>query len=125
MAATRRAGLWLPPLVYVMAIYYLSSQSDPLPVLTANVWDKFLHAAEYGGLGILVCRALIGEGVGWIRAALIAVVVSSAYAATDEWHQSFVELRSADVQDWLTDNVGATIGAGSYAMIAAGRRPKK
>jgi VanZ family protein len=106
----------------MMAIYYLSSESDPLPALTAHVWDKFLHAVEYGGLGVLVCRALFGEGVGWIRAVVIAVVVSSAYGATDEWHQAFVELRSSDVRDWLTDNIGATIGAGCYGLIASGRR---
>jgi VanZ family protein len=119
--AAKRFGLWLPPLLYMVVIFHFSSESDPLPQLTANVWDKFLHTAEYGGLGVLVCRALIGERVAWLRAILLAIVVSGAYGATDEWHQSFVPRRSSDVRDWLTDNIGATLGAGCYAA-AIGRR---
>jgi VanZ family protein len=120
IAAAKRVGLWLPPLIYMAVIFHLSSESDPLPQLTAHVWDKFLHAAEYGGLAVLVCRALIGERVTWIRAVLLAIVISSAYGATDEWHQSFVPSRNSDVRDWLTDNIGAMLGAGGYAAV--GRR---
>jgi VanZ family protein len=119
--AAKRVGLWLPPLIYMAVIFHLSAESDPLPQLTEHVWDKFLHTAEYGGLGVLVCRALIGERVAWIRAVLLAIVVSSAYGATDEWHQSFVPRRSSDVRDWLTDNIGATLGAGCYAAICRRR----
>jgi VanZ family protein len=116
--AGRRVGLWLPPLVYAAVIFYLSSQSAPLPELTEHVWDKFLHTIEYAGLGLLVCRALVGEGIPWVRAAILAVAISSVYGASDEWHQSFVPDRSSDVRDWITDNIGATLGAGCYAATA-------
>ena len=117
-AAVRRLHLWLPPLLYMFLIFYFSSESDPLPELTTRVWDKLLHTAEYGGLGFLMCRAFIGEGISGIRAALVAVVVSSLYGATDEWHQAFVPLRSADILDWLTDSVGSTMGAALYVVTA-------
>ena len=123
----RRLHLWLPPLLYMFLIFHFSSESDPLPELTTRVWDKLLHAAEYGGLGLLICRAFVGEGISGIRAALAAIAVSSAYGATDEWHQAFVPLRSADVLDWLTDGAGSTIGAALYvvtAMVSSGW-PKK
>lgn len=62
----RRASLWLPPFLYAVAIFHFSSQSDPLPEVTAHVWDKLLHTVEYTGLGLLVFRALAGEGLaGW------------------------------------------------------------
>jgi VanZ family protein len=122
--AGKRIGLWLPPLVYAAAIFYLSSQSAPLPELTEHVWDKLLHTIEYALFGVLVCRALVGEGLQGVRAAILAIAITSAYGASDEWHQSFVPDRSSDVRDWLTDNIGATLGAGCYAATAtaAGRR---
>jgi VanZ family protein len=33
------------------------------------------------------------------------------YGATDEFHQYFVPNRSAEVQDWLADVLGAVIAA--------------
>ncbi|PWT82820.1 MAG: hypothetical protein C5B57_08045 [Blastocatellia bacterium] len=98
-------------------IFHLSSESKPLPELTTWVWDKALHAIEYGALGLLVCRALAGEGVPRGRAVLIAIVVASAYAASDEWHQAFVPLRSADVLDWVADTIGSTCGAAILPLL--------
>src|SRR5262249_10199767 len=110
----RRAFLWFPPIVYMSVIYYLSSQPDPLPELTRHVWDKLLHTIEYAGLGFLVFRALAGEGVNKTSAALLTLAVVSGYGATDEWHQSFVPMRNADVRDWLVDTLGALIGPAVY-----------
>jgi hypothetical protein len=83
----RRAYLWLPPVVYVVAIFQLSSQPDPLPALTASVCDKALHTIEYAGLAALFCRALTGEGLGLLPATALTIVLVSGYGASDEWHQ--------------------------------------
>jgi len=104
------------------AIFHLSSQSEPLPELTALVWDKLLHTIEYAGLGFLVFRALAGEGVNKTSAALLTLAVVSGYGATDEWHQSFVPMRNADVRDWLVDTLGALIGPAVYVSTASRRR---
>lgn len=82
----RRLSLWAPPLVYAAVIFYLSSESNPLPQLTAVVWDKALHLIEYAGLALLLVRALAGEGLGWMTAIVVAIAVTSAYGASDEWH---------------------------------------
>ena len=66
--------LWLPPLVYMILIFHWSSESRPMPVVSAHVWDKLLHFIEYGGLGALFCRALWGEGLGWAAALVVAAV---------------------------------------------------
>jgi VanZ family protein len=114
LSVSRRVSLWLPPLVYMLVIFHLSSESDPLPALTAHVWDKLLHLTEYGGLAALVCRALLGEGLGWAAAVAGTIVAASLYGASDEFHQSFVPMRDADVHDWLADTLGATAGAAAY-----------
>jgi VanZ family protein len=122
----RRAGLWLPPVAYMMIIFGLSAQSKPLPVLTEHVWDKLLHTTEYAGLGLLFCRALVGEGFGWLAAALVAVLAASLYGASDEWHQYYVPMRSADVHDWIADKIGAAIGTVAYvAAIGYGRMGRR
>jgi len=102
------------------AIFYFSSQSQPMPQLTEHVWDKLLHTIEYTGLAVLVFRAVSGEGLGKWSAAVATIVLVSAYGAYDEWHQMFVPMRSSDIYDWLTDTLAAAIGAA--AGVAFTRR---
>jgi hypothetical protein len=70
-------------------IFYFSSESNPLPELTAAVWDKALHFVEYAGLAALLGRAFWRRDLAR-RAFLAAVVVASLYAASDEVHQMWV-----------------------------------
>ncbi len=115
----RRAFLWIPPVLYAALIFHFSSESDPLPALTASVWDKAIHATQYAGLALLLCRALRGERLKWRASIVLAIVIASAYAASDEWHQLFVPGRNSDTLDWLADTVGAAIGSAAYTLIAA------
>ena len=112
-----RARLWVPPVLYMLLIFFLSSQSSPLPEITKRVWDKSLHLVEYGILAMLFCRALIGDGHGRLASLLLAVVLASAYGASDEWHQSFVPRRSSDVYDWLADSIGGGAGVAAFAAL--------
>jgi VanZ family protein len=102
-------------------IFHFSAQSQPMPLVTAVVWDKALHLIEYGGLGMLLCRAFRGEGVAWPAAVFLAFVAAGLYGASDEWHQSFVPLRDADIRDWFADTMGATVGATVYRVGTAVR----
>src|SRR5258708_3063011 len=115
----RRVLLWLPPLVYMILIFHLSSESQPIPEVTAHVWDKLLHVTEYALLGALLCRALRGEGFGWRAAVIAAAVAASAYGASDEWHQAFVPLREPSVRDWFADLLGGALGAAVYGIVRA------
>jgi VanZ family protein len=118
----RRASLWLPPLLYMLLIFYLSSQSAPLPELTRRVWDKALHFPEYLVLALLLARAFRGEGLSAMRAALFALLLASAYGASDEVHQSFVPERTADVYDWIADTSGAAAAATAFSTASRLRR---
>jgi VanZ family protein len=108
---TRFLFLWGPVAVYMAAIFFVSSLSEaPVP---EEVSDKWAHALAYAGLAVVVVRAVAGGLPARIdrRAAVIAVAVATAYAATDEFHQMFVSGRSAELYDLYADFGGALAGA--------------
>ena len=114
----RRVWLWLPAALYMGLIFYLSSLANPLPVLTLHVWDKLLHATEYAALGLLLLRALKGEHLPWRTALLLALLLTSLYGASDEWHQSFVPGRDSEITDWYADTMGGGLGAVAGLLLA-------
>jgi VanZ family protein len=114
-----RAWLWAPPLAYMLLIFYLSSQSDPMPVLTENVWDKAVHTIEYAVLGFLFCRAFVGEDWPLTLGGSAALAATSLYGASDEWHQLFTPGRSSDIHDWFADTLGALLGVILFAAIVS------
>jgi VanZ family protein len=90
-------------------IFYVSSLHEaPLP---PGLGDKPAHSLGYIGLGLVIARALAGGLPPRItrRQALIGLALAACYAVTDEYHQSFVEGRSADVLDWYSDVAGSAI----------------
>jgi VanZ family protein len=112
--------LWLPVVAYMAAIFFASSLSDP-PV-PQDVPDVSLHEVAYFGLTILLIRALAGGR--WRGATFLplasAWAIAVAYGATDEWHQSFVPHRHAELRDLAADAIGAfaaTAVAGAWGII--------
>ena len=88
---------------------------------------KTAHFVEYSILGVLIWR-LIHFDPAWAacrsRELLTALLVAALYAASDEFHQSFVPGREAAMHDVLLDPCGA--GFGLAALWAARRRrPEK
>jgi VanZ family protein len=90
--------------LWAAVIFVLSSIPDLGTGL--GTWDtvlrKLAHTAEYAILGGLILRA--------VRSAPAAVLLASAYAATDEVHQTFVTGRHGSPLDWLIDTAGAVLG---------------
>jgi VanZ family protein len=112
MALLRRADLWLPPLLLMGVIFFLSAQ----PSLDSGlgwidtVGRKLIHFGEYALLCFLWWR-LLRTAMPDSRAALVAFLISSLYAATDELHQSFVDGRHGTPVDWVLDTAGAAAAA--------------
>jgi VanZ family protein len=48
---------------------------------------------------------------------ILSVSLSSAYAATDEFHQLFVEGRACQFVDWLIDSAGALTGLLAFCLL--------
>ena len=104
----RRAGLWLPVLAWCALIYAVSDR----PVMTSGLADaydvplrKTAHLVEYAILWLLARRAFAGSGAG--RPGPAAFVLAVLYAASDEWHQTFVPGRMGRPSDVLVDSAGA------------------
>jgi len=118
MTLLRRLDPWLPPLLLMAVIYYLSDQpglSSGLG-LVDTIGRKFVHAFEYALLCGLWWRALrtrMAPGA----ALAPALVVTIVYAVTDEYHQTFVEGRNGLVLDVVIDALAAAV-----AVLAIRRR---
>lgn len=73
------------------------------------------HATEYGILASLVWMALNAGSSGTVRPwpqrlAVWSWIWTTLYAASDEWHQSFVPTRQGQVSDVVIDSLGALLG---------------
>jgi|SRR5215203_2950944 len=112
MPRLRRPDLWFPPLALMGLIFFFSAQPNLNSGLgTVDlIGRKLVHFGEYALLCLLWWRALAGR-LGARRAAVVALLIASAYAATDEFHQSFVETRNGSPLDWLIDTAGAAAAA--------------
>ncbi|HEX8066230.1 MAG TPA: VanZ family protein [Thermoleophilaceae bacterium] len=105
-------GRWAPPLALMAVIFALSAQPDLSTGL--GTWDligrKLVHAAEYGLLWLLLWRAL-RDGMTRRGAVAVAFLGSLAYAASDEYHQTFVDGRHGTPVDVAIDAAGMAIAA--------------
>jgi hypothetical protein len=91
---------------------HISEETISLIVLAVR---KCAHLAEYAILALLFWRALRKSSPSaprpwsWTQAGW-AVFFVTLYAASDEFHQSFVPSREASVRDVLIDTIGAMLG---------------
>jgi VanZ family protein len=127
LSPARLAALLLPPLLAMGLIFFLSAQpSDPVD---RAWWDVLLrkagHVTEYAVLVVLWWRALRGLGVRYPLAGALAIAIG--YAATDEFHQTFVDGRHGTPVDVLIDCIGMAIAATAITIrrlrAAADLRP--
>jgi hypothetical protein len=115
-------------------IFYLSAQPtlpEPPKTWLNTLFDpnyflkKVAHFGVYGGLAFWWWRAMQnpqwvsggrwtdrGTGVSPFWGLAVAFVASALYAASDEFHQSFVPGRSCRLLDVLFDATGAAIALG-------------
>ncbi len=119
MRSHKPLALWALAIAYMAGIFVLSSLPVPPPAgeALAVVGDKALHVLEYLLLALLLALSVGSSLPPRLRrwAPLIALAVAVVYAATDEFHQSFVPGRDANVLDYVADLVGATLGAAVQA----------
>ncbi len=117
-AGARTAALGALALAWAGFIFWVSAQPNPFPFVPRSflAHDKALHAGAYAVLGALVLGALARPRIAW-RAIALAAFFTTAYGATDEWHQSYVPNREADPGDLAADAAGAVAGAAAAAVI--------
>jgi VanZ family protein len=107
---------WLPVLLYISAIFYVSSLTTPPNPIQVENADKIYHLCEYGLLGLLMGRALRQSVSPYsaLAASVMTVALVMMVGAADEYYQGFIPGRECDVFDWLTD---ATAGVLSQVVL--------
>ena len=128
---------WLPVILWMLLIFGLSTDAGSprhtsriigplLRWLIPNVSEetihdlqvvirKTAHVSEYAVLAWLVWRArrkpVRGDRRPWIWSdAAFALGFAVLFAASDEWHQTFVPTREGHVSDVFIDGAGAALG---------------
>jgi VanZ family protein len=98
---------WLPALIWMGVIFYWSSQSalpiDDVP--NNDAWHKLGHIAEFAILAMLLALALGTRP----RFLIVACAVALVNGIVDEFHQSFVPGRHAQVETVVLDSVVAGV----------------
>ena len=139
----KKAMIWLPSLLWMGLIFLMSAMPGdlssaqsgailefilqllerifpsgvPVPPDTLHLLiRKAAHMAEYAVLALLNLRALRLSGAK--RPALHALLMTAAYAATDEYHQSFVDDRVPSAMDVLIDASGAMIALAAHRIVS-------
>ncbi|MEQ4485325.1 VanZ family protein [Cohnella silvisoli] len=115
---------YLPAIFCMLAIFITSSRSGEqldsilpwvqkwLPGLTDF---NPMHYVAYFILGLTVAFAMGRRAATW-RGLALNVAICVLYGLTDEWHQSYVPMRSPDPMDLLHDGIGAAV-AGLIVLI--------
>ncbi len=72
---------------------------------------KTAHFCEYAGLAVMMTSCFLSFYVKRPKSLILAWVLSSVYAVSDEIHQTFVPGRSGRPGDVIIDSLGALTGA--------------
>jgi VanZ family protein len=136
---------WMPVVLWLGLIFYFStdqfSSSNMSQVLgpmlerlfpgipvdrisfVHSLLRKFGHWGEYLVLSLLLLRALRDSHADWkTHHTALSIMFVFFYAASDEFHQSFVPSRTASVNDILIDLFGGICGI-FWMILRAERKP--
>lgn len=78
---------------------------------------KLAHFTLYAVLGMLSFIALVTYNLPLWAKCVMSQAVSSVYAVTDEFHQTFIDGRSGEIRDVLIDSGGALTGIALLVLL--------
>lgn len=145
MKNTRKSYRWIPVFLWMSLIFILSHQDasrssqlsgglmtaviDALsglfkgfyfnPKMLHTLIRKGAHFSAYLILGLLSIRATKPKNP---KEWLWALIICSLYAASDEYHQTFIPGRSGELRDVLIDMSGSLTGILLYGYISGIRK---
>lgn len=108
-------GRWLPTVSWMLVIFWFSSRSD-LPRANGAVLE-FLFKKSAHVLAYAVLAVCYVWGVGQWQRRWVALLLVVAYAASDEYHQSWTPGRHPAWTDVVIDTGGALLGLGALARL--------
>lgn len=113
MQLKKPVSLWLPAVLWMGFIYYLSSKPGlAIGEGAVDFWTrKPAHIGEYAILFLLLFRALRGSSsLTGRKLYLASAVFTFLYGVTDEVHQVLVPLREGRILDLGFDLLGILAG---------------
>lgn len=126
---------WAAAIACMVIIFCLSHQtaddsqdlSDRFAFLLRLPFGSFIvrkgaHFLEFAGLCTLIYNALY-RSFGYFRP-ILSFTLTAAYAASDEFHQLFIEGRACRIFDWFVDCSGALTALLVLYLITAIFRKK-
>ncbi len=109
-------GYRLPVLVFCIFIFWQSSfpSLNSQPLFPHD--DKLMHLGAYALLAFLAARNLKQEKPFFSRTKLriLAILFTTLYGLSDEFHQALVPSRDASALDFAADFLGSILGACFY-----------
>lgn len=138
---------WLPAVMIMGIIFYFSSKpaetsgNDSLAVVKyiVNIYEnitgtehqdnedlmeildvivrKGAHFCEYALLATAIAFHLYHIDQKGRQLFLLPIIISALYAASDEYHQTFIPGRSGQFSDVLLDSAGALVGSAFFYML--------
>jgi VanZ family protein len=97
--------------------------SDATVASVQLVVRKCAHLTEYAILAALLFRAFRQSQPRVGRVLAMSFALAAVYAALDEFHQSYVALRTGSPWDVLIDCAGAIAGVFIYWRVIRNRKP--
>jgi VanZ family protein len=112
----RNINAWLPVVGYCVLLFIQSSFASPKLLPTFPGMDKLLHFGAYGFLGMLFLRAfnLSNPRLRVRHLLFYSILLTALYGISDEVHQRFVVVRTADIMDATADAFGGGCGVILY-----------
>ena len=118
--SSQESGFFADLLLRALSFCFGERASAVDPELLHLLVRKAAHMAEYFVLFLLYRRALRLSGAA--HPGLFALLLCALYAATDEFHQSFVDDRGPSFVDVCIDTAGAALSwacAGVFDLAAS------
>jgi len=105
----------------ISKILYNTISSLPGVKIELSLFHSLLrqtaHFIVFLILALLLINAFRISGLNFNRSALYTFIFAVIYAALDEYHQSFVPGRTAELKDIVVDSLGIVSGLGLYRAI--------
>jgi VanZ family protein len=111
----------------MLFIFILSSVPEKdIPDLSIPDFQRAVHFFEYSVLGGLWIRAFLlrRPGAARFKFSILAWALTSVFALSDEWHQTFVPGRSGEFGDLFFDMICAALGILLYFRSQSRRKQK-
>ena len=105
----RKIFNWSLVIIWMMVIFYFSSQPD-LKSSLPNLWDlifrKIAHILEFTVLTYFLIKAFSNYNISIKKILIFSFIVAVGFAISDELHQTFVNGRCGAIKDVFVDSAG-------------------